>query len=258
MRKIILVSFIICLILSTALATATAPQLISVQGRLTDASDTPITANTAFDFYIYDDEFAGTQKWSEQQLITPDSDGIFTALLGAVTELDLPFNESYWLRVDVGGETLSPRYRITSVPYALNMPEGTKYCKRTPLSYWADFNNAAPDGEQICINHFGAGWSFADTDDELKKILITPAAAYYGLSVGSSLDGKTSSCGWIDYPTSPEYCGGAASHWTTTGPLSNGRILCPKDFIVSGDTSGWEILSVACNSGQELLWCCPP
>lgn len=158
MKKIILISFIVCLILSTAPATATVPQLISIQGKLTDASDTPITANTAFDFYIYDDEFAGTQLWSETHTITPDSDGIFTALMGTVTALDLPFNESYWLRVDVGGETLSPRYPMTSVPYALNTLGGASKCEifsidtscRVPTTTWnALFPSAVAAGYEL-------------------------------------------------------------------------------------------------------------
>ena len=48
------------------------------------------------------------------------SNGLFTAILGSSTPLNLPFDQQYWLGISVnGGSELSPRTPLTSSPYSL-------------------------------------------------------------------------------------------------------------------------------------------
>lgn len=95
-----------------------APQLISLQGKLSSATThSPLTGSYSMNFKIYDVSTGGTPLWTETQTVSA-SQGIFNAILGSVTTLDLTFDKQYWLEISVAGETLTPRQQITSVPYA--------------------------------------------------------------------------------------------------------------------------------------------
>jgi hypothetical protein len=104
------------------------PQVISFQGKLSDNIGAPITTAVDLRFRIYNQATGGTHLWEEiQASITPDVNGLYNVMLGSVTALipTLPFNEQYWLEVGVqpagGGpfEDLTPRYQMSSSPYAL-------------------------------------------------------------------------------------------------------------------------------------------
>src|SRR5260221_857543 len=62
-------------------------RILSFQGQLTDASDNPITTKSNLRFAIYDDPTAsdsGTHRlWEEVDSMSPDSNGIFSILLGS-------------------------------------------------------------------------------------------------------------------------------------------------------------------------------
>ncbi|MBS3052816.1 MAG: hypothetical protein J4428_05605, partial [Candidatus Aenigmarchaeota archaeon] len=66
MKKLALLPIIFSLLLiSTALAAI--PSVINYQGKLTDASDNPLTGSYNFVFKIYDVSTGGTALWSETQ-----------------------------------------------------------------------------------------------------------------------------------------------------------------------------------------------
>ena len=109
-----------CWLLGAPPARADAPALLPVQGRLLDASGTPIDGTKDVTFHLYDAETGGTALFSETQSVTFDQ-GEFTVYLGSVETLDLGLlrdANAYWLELVVDGETLSPRLRLGSVPYA--------------------------------------------------------------------------------------------------------------------------------------------
>ncbi len=93
------------------------PRLINYQGILTNNAGTPLDGSYDLTFRIYDDSTAGALKWTEAQDGVSVNSGLFTVLLGQVNELDLPFDEPYWLEVQVESDTL-PRLRMTSSAYA--------------------------------------------------------------------------------------------------------------------------------------------
>ncbi|MFA4844437.1 MAG: hypothetical protein WC632_05760, partial [Candidatus Margulisiibacteriota bacterium] len=97
------------------------PTKISYEGRLTDASGNPVTTEKTVSFKIYDAETAGNLIWgAESQTVTPDSQGVFSVLLGATEPITAAvFNAATrYLEISVGGETISPRTPIVSVGYA--------------------------------------------------------------------------------------------------------------------------------------------
>jgi len=98
---------------------AEVPHLISYQGKLGDAQGTPLTGAHNITFRIYDAEVAGSLKWSEAHTGVVVNNGYFSLMLGSITALDLPFDQPYWLSIQVGGDPeMTPRQRIASVGYS--------------------------------------------------------------------------------------------------------------------------------------------
>ena len=112
-------SLLLCFLLLFP-AYAQIPHLINYQGKLTDTQGKPVPDGThSITFRIYDADSAGNLLWQETQnlLITK---GIFSCMLGGVTNLDLPFDKPYWLAIKVGSESeMTPRQQIASVGYTI-------------------------------------------------------------------------------------------------------------------------------------------
>ncbi len=115
----VLALLLIVLLVAAAPGGGAVPQTISYQGVLTNAGGS-VVADGAYDvtFSIYNLPEEGAALWSEEQTLTV-TDGIFDAILGSVTLLDLAFDEPYWLGVAVGEDPeLEPRVELAAVPYA--------------------------------------------------------------------------------------------------------------------------------------------
>jgi len=91
------------------------PRAMSYQGILKDSGGEPVTDSVYnVTFRIYDAENGGVSEWS-QVLPCTTSTGYFTALLSNV---NIPFDEDYWVELEVDGEILTPRQKITMVGYS--------------------------------------------------------------------------------------------------------------------------------------------
>ncbi|HYV18901.1 MAG TPA: putative metal-binding motif-containing protein [Verrucomicrobiae bacterium] len=99
---------------------AATPQTIKVQGSLTDrASGNPLPAQGAYNmtFALFDAEFGGLPITTIGPLSVDVQQGRFQVDLPLSTgQFQLP---DRYLQITVGGETLTPRVRLTSAPYAL-------------------------------------------------------------------------------------------------------------------------------------------
>jgi len=96
------------------------PHLIQYQGKATDKTSVlPLSGNHNITLRIYDSPTTTTILWEEQHLSVPLTNGNFSLQMGSQNALDLPFDKSYWLglEIDNDGEML-PRERLVSVPYA--------------------------------------------------------------------------------------------------------------------------------------------
>ncbi|MBN2493044.1 MAG: hypothetical protein JXR96_00530 [Deltaproteobacteria bacterium] len=101
-------------------ALAGAPELIPIQGVLTDASGAPLEGPVELHLALYAAESGGEALWSETQSITVAS-GLFAVYLGAETRLDLALfrdHEALWLGLRVGAGAEGARIRLGSAPYA--------------------------------------------------------------------------------------------------------------------------------------------
>lgn len=107
-----------------------APELIPVQGVLTDASGAAVPGPVTVKFTLYDAQVGGAALWTEDQTITPDN-GFFSAYLGEVNKLDLQLfknNMVVWLGVKVGDSDELPRVYLGSSPFTAF----AQYCGTVP------------------------------------------------------------------------------------------------------------------------------
>jgi hypothetical protein len=91
------------------------PRTMTYQGILNDSGGDPVTDSVySLTFRIFNVESGGTSLWNETLPCTT-STGVFLTVFNNV---NLPFNEDYWLELEVGGEILEPRMKMNMVAYA--------------------------------------------------------------------------------------------------------------------------------------------
>ncbi len=154
-------------ILLAAVAAMAQPALLNVQGALTNADGTLVDDGIYnITFRIYDIPIGGMPLWQEVQNVDV-SGSIFNTVLGYINSLSLPFDDIYYLGVEIAGDPeMFPRITLTSVPYAFNVVPG-KVVKE--LNGLTDFVNLVPganisitpSGQDIIISGTGGG---ADSD----------------------------------------------------------------------------------------------
>lgn len=116
---------------TSASAQSVPPNLIHYQGRLTGSGGAPETSSRTLYFSIYIGGSAatantGTLKYQEHQIVTPDTNGVFEALIGggtvdsgAINPADFNSTSAVYLQVSIGppstaSNVLLPRTRFTS------------------------------------------------------------------------------------------------------------------------------------------------
>ncbi len=119
MKRTVTLMVLVFALWATAVV-AQVPTQISFQGRLTDLAGDPVADGPhTVTFKIYDGP--GTELWSEQQTVTT-TNGLFSAQLGGSGTPIIPdvfSGEERYLGVTIGADPeLTPRTRLTSVPYA--------------------------------------------------------------------------------------------------------------------------------------------
>jgi hypothetical protein len=102
------------------------PRLIKFSGVATDADGKPATGTVALTFTLYKVPEDGAALWAETQDVQLDSQGHYTALLGASSAVGLPLDlfasgDPLWLGVqpELAGARELPRVLLVAVPYAL-------------------------------------------------------------------------------------------------------------------------------------------
>ncbi len=182
---------------------ATPPPLVNYQGVLRDGADAPLTGNYDMTFGFFSAATGGAEIMVDQHGAATGnavgvSGGLFDVLLGggtvadgagpgSYTSLDAVFRDhsEVWLEVRVAGETLVPRTRIPSAPYALSATTATTTSHAAdaaqlagqPPSHYLDssataqtklgrvtFDNAGGAGRGIDATGPDGGGYFGDSD----------------------------------------------------------------------------------------------
>lgn len=102
---------------------------ISLQGILTNEGGSAIPDGTYdITFSIYDVSTNGSSIWTELQSVSVTK-GEFSVMLGSSSDLNISFDEQYWVGITIGeGSELNPRIKLSSSPYAiyaLTVPENS-------------------------------------------------------------------------------------------------------------------------------------
>ncbi|UCB52185.1 MAG: hypothetical protein JSV10_09395 [Candidatus Zixiibacteriota bacterium] len=120
MTKVLFLTGICVLLLSSSAFPTDIPKLINYQGMLTDDSGGPLTGSYNMTFRIYNAPSGGSLRWQETHTGVSVTNGLFNVILGSVNPdgVNLDFSEEYWLDITAGGEHMSGRLRFTSVGYA--------------------------------------------------------------------------------------------------------------------------------------------
>ncbi|NJL06112.1 MAG: hypothetical protein HC911_14655 [Chloroflexaceae bacterium] len=116
-------------------STPTSTGTIAYQGRLADASGTPLTNSYPMTFRLYEAVQGGTPLWTEQWTgpnSVQVSDGLFNVMLGSLEPIDVAMitaHDTLWLGITVGNDDeMAPRVQLGTVPFAmqaLTVPDGS-------------------------------------------------------------------------------------------------------------------------------------
>ncbi len=118
MRSIDMKLVIIIMLITVVGLFAQVPRTLSYQGKLTNPGGNVITTPVNITFRIFNVVSGGTALWTETHSSVPVTNGFFDVTLGESTPITLDFDTQYWIEVQVGSETLTPREKMTSMPYA--------------------------------------------------------------------------------------------------------------------------------------------
>ena len=166
---------------------AQVPSLIRYQGTLVDTNNVPLEGTYNLTFRVYKAAAGGAALWTETQSGLSITRGVFNVLLGQATPMNLPFDADYWLSTQVGIDPeMSPRQRLTSVPYAqrANVAE--------QLSSAAGFD---VDAAGTLTNNLVAYWKLDETSG-IRKSLVGPEGLTDNNTVTSNpgKQGKAAQC----------------------------------------------------------------
>ena len=194
---------IILLFISICLWAQNVPHTIDYQGRLADNTGNYLNGVVTVNFLIFNVETYGTPLWIETQDVST-ANGIFHVQLGSVTAFPgtLFDGADRWLELEVGGETLSPRTIIASVPYSIKAE--TAYTVEAPI--YLSGNVASPNSV-ITGENTGTGYGVLGVHNESNNI------GYLGNSVSGVYGYNTALTGSAVCGNSTGYYGG----YFTTG-----------------------------------------
>lgn len=115
---------IACLLAGVALS---APSVLTHHGQLS-FDGAPVDDDVGITFRLYDGSSAGSYLWEEDHTVAVTG-GYYSVVLGSITPVPSALaaaSDDLWLGLSInGGVELTPRLRLTSVPYALGAAVAT-------------------------------------------------------------------------------------------------------------------------------------
>jgi len=93
------------------------PKVLNYQGKITDSEGIGITDNLDMTFRLFSGELEVTPLWEQTLTNVSVNRGLFSVELTAFPET-LTFSAPYWLEVEIDGDIITGREKLTSSPYA--------------------------------------------------------------------------------------------------------------------------------------------
>lgn len=172
MKRYAIFGFI--LVLATTLWGQT-PEMFRYQGRLVDGANL-VNATLPMSFKLYDALTDGTLLYEDSSSVLV-VDGLYSTTIGddtiSGTLTDALTNATVYLELTIDGETLSPRERVVSVPYAMNASGHT---------HEVIINLYAREGDSSQTNVLAAGDCYVGSSK-------APGGEWSGIQVENSGDG---------------------------------------------------------------------
>jgi hypothetical protein len=163
------VSLAVIVVVGLCIAAAEVPKTINYQGRLTDDTGEPLNDTVDVRFLFYDDSVGGPWLHIDTHLDVPIHEGAFNVVMGENNAIpDWLFDDDErWFQLVVGEDSIKPRTRFTSVPYAYH----AKYADTsgysltgTPIAYGAiDYSGAIQSGTP----NFTSTWNATESRYEI-------------------------------------------------------------------------------------------
>jgi len=232
---------------------AVVPRLINYQGILLDGTDKPVTTLVTVVFTIWDNPILGDSLWSESQMVTPTSNGMFNVLLGSVSPIpDSTFSSDAYLSmmVDLDPE-MSPRQRIVSVGYTYHAlyADSANAITDDAIDLADIGQNGAAEGQIMKWN--GSAWVAAADDAGSGDITGVTAGAGLtggGTSGDATLDIVAGAGGGLQVNANDI---AIADGGVTTAKIANGTILfadigqngAAEGQIMKWNGSTWEAVN---------------
>ncbi|MFA6173344.1 MAG: DUF1566 domain-containing protein [Kiritimatiellales bacterium] len=123
---------------------AQSPEMFRYQGRLVNGTNL-VNATLPMSFKLYDALSGGTRLYEDSSSVLV-ADGLYSTMIGDNTVYgsltNAMTNAAVYLELTVNGETLAPRERLVSVPYALNAPAPTPVTVGDPTAVTREAVNA--------------------------------------------------------------------------------------------------------------------
>lgn len=215
-------------------ARAQAPQLLSYQGVLTDAAGALVPDGPYnITFRIFNVAVAGAPLYVEFQPAVPVVRGGFSALIGSVVALALPFDEQYWLEIQVAPDPpLAPRIRLASAPYALSLrlPFSGSATSATPAM---SLRNLGAGPALLADGLLELGSAVENGEINLRRVgVATPVLRAYQTASGGNLDSRDEA-GNFNWFIESDGNGTGGFFGVRRDALANG-------FIIDGNSSGTE------------------
>lgn len=135
---------------------ASPPPLINYQGVLLDAVGNPVSGSVAVDVAVYADKLGGASIWQQSIGGVAVQDGLYRFAFGDASLVDVFTNDANWLEIAVNGDTLAPRQRLLSIPYAsrVEMTDNVVFeLPSTPsgaIAMWSGQSDEVPAGWKLC------------------------------------------------------------------------------------------------------------
>ncbi|MEN9828234.1 MAG: hypothetical protein RJA11_850, partial [Bacteroidota bacterium] len=225
------------------------PLKLSYQGLLLIDKDNPYPDSSySITFKIYDAGQSGNQLWTETQTLSTVN-GVFDAILGQVSPLNLPFDKQYWLGITVGQDPeFSPRVQLVSSPYSLRS-DTAKFAVRADTANYIRGLTYDATGAVLSLNG-KQGKLFISGG---KGVLIGGGADTILIEIAPGISTITSSDSTISVRKSSDSIDLIiANNSINTNHIRNNAIINAK--LADSTITGNKINSMGAFIGQVLKW----
>jgi hypothetical protein len=228
------------------------PKMITYQGLLTDDNGNPRpTGRYDFIFSLFTDSSGGNSLWTQTEQLQVQN-GIFVALLGSKTILNLPFKSPYWLAVSVDGKSLLPRTRLTSIAYCF-MADTANYAINSYQSRISDsaryaYSNPFQDSTRASRISDTAKIAILCSIADSARAIVRKSVNANSIELGSISDSLIAAISWGKISNPPilsAFHEGSTGQWVKVckidKQLKDGSVIKISLTLANPDNTSWTI-----------------